>query len=334
MRLSRRQFVGGAGAAGLGLLAGCGRLPGQAQPPAQVPRIGVLFVVSQATLLDRLAFFRQGLRELGYVEGQNIDLEVRSAEGEYERLPALADELVRVPVDVIVTETLPAAEAAQRATATIPIVMATSTDPVTTGFVTSLARPGRNVTGLSMMAPVLAAKQLELLKATVPTLSQVAVLWNPINVASAPQLREVEAAAAALAVRLQPVEVRSPNELEGAFATMTQQQADGLIVLLDATLFDHLARVVDLAVKSHLPTVYGLRGYVEAGGLMSYSANISQLYHRAAYYVDRILKGTKPADLPVEQPMTFEFVVNMKTARELGITFPNEIMLQVTEVIQ
>jgi putative ABC transport system substrate-binding protein len=284
--------------------------------------------------VDRLEFFRQGLRELGYVEGQHIEFEVRTAEGDYRRLPALAAELVRLPVDVIVTETVPSAEAAQQATATIPIVMATIVDPVATGVVASLARPGGNVTGLSMMAPVLAAKQLELLKETVPGLSQVAVLWNPINAGTAPQLREVEAAASVLAVRLQPLEVRSPNELEDAFVAMTQQQADGLILLLDATLTDHRARLVDLAAKSHLPAVYGLRDYVEAGGLMSYSASISQMYRRAAYYVDRILRGAKPADLPVEQPMTFDFVVNMKTAQALGITFPNEIMLQVTEVIQ
>src|SRR4051794_11623214 len=219
-RLSRRAFV--AGAAGLGLVAGCGRLPGPGQPPVRIPRIGILFPRALAVPPDRLVPFRQGLRELGYVEGQNIDIEVRSAEGEYERLPALAAELVRLPVDVIVTSTVPAAQAAQQATGTIPIVMAVAVDPVATGSVASLARPGGNVTGLSMMAPVLAAKQLELLKEAVPGLSQVAVLWNATNPGSnVPQLREVEEAAGALGVRPQPVEVRGPNELEGAFLAMT-----------------------------------------------------------------------------------------------------------------
>jgi putative tryptophan/tyrosine transport system substrate-binding protein len=329
--VSRRRFVAGAGA--LGLLAGCGRLPWQA-PPAKVPRVGFLFVVPQSRLVDRLEFFRQGLRELGYGEGQNIEFEVRTAEGAYERLSALAAELVRLPVDIIVTETVPGAEAAQQATATIPIVTATIVDPVATGVVASLARPGGNVTGLSMMAPVLAAKQLELLKETVPGLSRVAVLGNPLNAGTVPQLREVEAAASALSVRLQLMEVRSPNELEDAFVAMTQQQADGLIVLLDATLIDHQARLADLAAKSHLPAVYGLRDYVEAGGLMSYAASLSQMWRRAAYYVGRILKGAQPADLPIEQPMIFELVVNTRAARELGITFPDEIMLQVTEVLE
>jgi putative ABC transport system substrate-binding protein len=328
-RLSRRQFA--LGAAGLGLLAGCGRLPWQAQQPVRVPRIGFLASISATEYLQG---FRQGLRERGYLEGQNIEIEVRLAEGEYERLPALAAELVRLQVDVIVAATVPAIEAAHDATGAIPIVMSVTVDPVATGTVTSLARPGGNVTGLSMMAPVLAGKQLELLQEAVPGLSQVAVLWNPTNPGTVPQLREVEVAAGALGVRLQPVEVRGPNELEGAFVTMTQEQLDGLIVIVDAIFLDHRAQIAELAAKWRLPAVYGLREHVEAGGLMSYSANISDMFRRAAYYVDRILKGAKPADLPVEQPMTFDFVVNLKTAQALGITFPNEIMLQVTEVIQ
>jgi putative tryptophan/tyrosine transport system substrate-binding protein len=330
----RRQLLLGAGGVGLGLLAGCGRLPWQAQESVKVYRIGFLSPRSLSMLSDRLEAFRQGLRALGYVEGQNIDIEVRSAEGEYDRLPALAAELVRLPVDVIVTGADPAIRAAQQATGTIPIVMGVVVDPVGTGFVASLARPGGNITGLSMMAPVLAAKQLELLKETVPGLSRVAVLWNPTNPGNAPQLREVQVATGALGVRLQPVEARGPNELEHAFLAMTKEQADGLLVLAESMLLDDRAKVVDLAAKSHLPAVYGLREHVEAGGLMSYAANISDLYRRAAYYVDRILKGTKPADLPVEQPTIFDFVVNMKTAPQLGITFPPEILLQVTEMIE
>jgi putative tryptophan/tyrosine transport system substrate-binding protein len=333
-RLSRRQFVGGAAAAGVGLLAGCGRLQWQSPPPAKVPRIGFLATRPLSAPPDRLVPFRQGLRELGYVEGQNIEIEVRSAEGEYERLPDLAAELVRLQVDVIVTGAAPGVQAAQQATRTIPIVIAAVVDPETTGFVASLARPGGNITGLSSMAPVLVGKQLEFLKETVPGVSRVAVLWNPANPGDAPQFRQAEVAAAALGVRLQSVEVRSPDELDGAFVAMTQEQADGVVVLVDLMLLDHRARIADLAGKSRLPAVYGLREHVEAGGLMSYSASLDEMYRRAAYYVDRILKGAKPADLPVEQPMRFDFVVNLNTAQALGITFPNEIMLQVTEVVQ
>jgi putative ABC transport system substrate-binding protein len=298
-----------------------------------MPRLGFLSPLS-SSLPDRLVSFRAGLRELGYVEGQNVAIEVRSAEGEYGRLPALAAELVSLPVDVIVTGADPAIEAAQHATSTLPIVMGVVVDPVAKGFVASLARPGGNITGLSMMAPVLAAKQLELLNETVPGLSRVAVLWNPTNPGNAPQLREVEGAAGTLAVRLQPVEVRGPHELEGAFAAMTEKQADGLIVLAESMLLDHRARVVDLAANSRLPAVYGLREHVDAGGLMSYSANISDMYRRAAYYVDRILKGTSPADLPVEQPMRFDFVINLRTAQALGLTIPQHVLYRATEVIQ
>jgi putative ABC transport system substrate-binding protein len=265
------------------------------------------------------------------VEGRNIEIEVRSAEGESERLPDLAAELVRLPVKVIVTGDGPGTRAAQQATGTIPIVMAAGGDPIEAGFIRSLARPGGNITGLSSMASRLVGKQLEFLKETVPGVSRVAVLWNNLSNRSA--LREVEASAAVLRVRLQPVEVRGPDELDGAFMTMTGEQADGLIVLQNAMLLAHRARVVSLAAESRLPAVYGLGDFVQAGGLMSYAANRSEMYRRSAYYVDRILKGTSPADLPVEQPMTFDFVVNLNTARELGITFPHEILLQVTEVI-
>jgi putative ABC transport system substrate-binding protein len=332
--ISRRQFVQGVGVAGLGLLAGCGRWPWQAEPAAKIPRVGFLYPLSLAAPPDYLESFRQGLHERGYVEGQNIELVVRSAEGEYERLPALAAELVRLPVDVIVASAVPGIQAAQQATSTIPIVMASVVDARETGLVASLARPRENITGLSNMAPVLAAKQLELLKEAVPGLSQVAVLWDPANPGNTPQLRAVAGAAAALGVRLQPVEVRDPDELDGAFQAMLNEQADGLIVLVDVMLFIHRAPIADLAGKSRLPAVYGRREHVEAGGLMGYAPNLSDMYRRAAYYVDRILKGTKPADLPVEQPREFDFVINLKTAQALGLTIPQHVLLQATEVIQ
>jgi putative ABC transport system substrate-binding protein len=326
--------VQGAGVVGLGLLAGCGRLPWQAQEPAKIPRVGFLYPRPLSAPPDRVAPFREGLRELGYVEGQNIELVLRSAEGEYERLPALAAELVRLPVDVIVASAMPAIQAAQQATSTIPIVMGLVVDPVETGLTTSLARPGGNITGLSMMATALAAKQLELLKETAPALSDVAVLWNPANPGNPPQLRQVEAAARALELRLGPVEARSPTEFEGAFEAITREQSDGLIVLVDTVFIDYRARIADFASTTRLPAVYGLRDHVEAGGLMSYSASQADMMRRAATYVDKILKGAKPADLPIEQPTIFDFVINLKTAQALGLTIPQHVLLQATEVIQ
>ena len=331
---SRRQFVQGVGVAGLALAAGCGRLPWQTHQPAKVPQIGFLLARPLSAPPDYLQPFRRGLHDLGYVEGQNIDIEVRSADGESERLPTLAAELVHLQVDVIVTGSVPATQAAQQATQTIPIVMGVVVDPVATGLAASLARPGGNITGLSRMGPVVAAKQLELLKETVPGLSHVAVLWNPTNPGRTPELREVEVAAGALGVRLQAVEVRGPTALDGAFAAMTKEQADGVMVPSDFVLLDLRTTIIDLAAKNRLPAVYGQRDYVDSGGLMSYAANVSDMYRRAAYYVDRILKGAKPADLPIEQPREFEFVINLKTAQALGLTIPQQVLLQATEVIQ
>jgi putative tryptophan/tyrosine transport system substrate-binding protein len=334
MSVSRRRFVQGAGVAGLALLAGCRPLSWQAGPSTKLTRIGFLFGMSQSRILDRLVPFREGLRESGYIEGQNVEIEVRSADGEYQRLPGLAVELVGLQVDILVTESVPAAVAAQQATQTIPIVTAGMVDPVLTGLVASLAHPGGNITGPSLMAPVLVAKQLQLLKEMVPDLSHLAVLWNAANAGNDRQLQEVERAVGVLGVRLQSVEVRGANDLGSAFIAMTSEQADGLVVLFDAMLIDHRAQITDLASATRIPAAYGLRDYVEAGGLMSYAANISDVYRRAAYYVDRILKGTKPADLPVEQPTTFEFIVNLKTAHALGLTIPQHVLLQATEVIQ
>jgi len=311
-------------------------LAAEAQQPGKISRIGFLSPSSPSDLRMQRFFegFRHGLGELGYVEGQNIAIESRWAEGKYDRLPGLAAELVRLKVDVIVTAAVPAIRAAKEATRTIPIVMASVVDPVTTGLVASLARPGGNITGLSTMAPELVGKQLQMLKEVVPKSSRVAVLWNPANPGNAPQLREAEAAARTLGVRLQPLEARNPNDFDGAFAAMTRQQAGALIVLVDSMLNDHRTRIADLAAKSRLPAVYGLPEHAEAGGLMAYGASRSDLFRRAATYVDKILKGAKAGDLPVEQLSKFELVINLKTAKALGLTIPQSVLIRADEVIQ
>jgi putative ABC transport system substrate-binding protein len=308
-------------------------LAAEAQQPVRVPRIGFLWPSPPSERQYLLDAFRQGLRELGYIESRNIVVEVRSAEGKYDRLPALATELVHLKVDVIVTTASPATKAAQQATKTIPIVMAVVVDPVATGFIASLARPGGNITGVSIMASDLVGKQLDLLKQVVP-IFQVVVLWNPANPGNAPQLREAEVAARKLGVRLKPLEARNPDDLDNAFAAMTKERPSGLIVLVDTMLVGHRARLADLAAKSRIPAIYGLRDHVEAGGLMAYSANLTEMYRRAATYVDRILKGSKPADLPVEQPTKFELVINLKTAKALGLKIPQSILERADEIIQ
>jgi putative ABC transport system substrate-binding protein len=341
-RWSRRQFVAGAGAAGLGLLAGCGRLPWQAAPAARVHRVGVLSTAAGELNLppppgananyDALV---QGLREYGYVEGQNLSIEYRStSQGEWQ-VREFAAELARLPVDVIVAgagASLPA----KQATDTVPIVFATGPDPVALGLVPSIARPEGNVTGITVgvQGASLVGKRLELLKAAVPTLSRVAVLEDANDVPPAPILASREAAAQTLGVDLVPMNVRSAEGLASAFNRVVQAHADGLLNM-DATVFrSSRAQVTALMLTHRLPSIAGARESAEAGGLMSYGSNLNAALRRAAYYVNRILTGTRPADLPVEQAMTFDFVVNMKTAQALGITFPNEILLQVTEVIQ
>ena len=319
---------------GLGALAA--PPAGNAQAPAKVPRVGFL-APGSASDPGRQRFldaFRQGLRDLGYVERQNIIIEARFAEGNYDRLPDLAAELVRLKVDVIAAAAVPAIQAAKQATGTVPIVMVVVIDPVATGFVASLARPGGNITGLSLMAPELVGKQLQLLKELVPKVSRVAVLGNPANAGNAPQLREAEVAARALGVRLQPLEARGLREIDSAFAAMTKERGGAVVVLVDAMLFDHRTRIARLAARTRLPAVYGLRAHAEAGGLMAYGANIADTYRRAATYVDKILKGAKPADLPVEQPTRFELVINLKTAKALGLTIPQSILIRADQVIQ
>ena len=334
-RLSRRHFVQSSLAlAGLGLLSGCGLnlMPGPA--PAKVRRIGFQSASSPSTIAARIEAFRQGLRELGYVEGENVVIEYRYAEGKLDRLSEFAAEFVRLDVDVIVTAAPSSTRAAKGATSTIPIVMAYDSDPVGNGFVASLARPGANITGLSSLAPGISGKQLELLKEIVPGLSQVAVLLTLTGPFFAQVLKEIELAAGTLGVQLQYRDVRAVEDIETAFRGAREGHADAALVLASPILESDRTQVADLAAKSRLPTIYHVTEFVEVGGLMSYGASFIDLYRRAATYVDKILKGTKPADLPVEQPTKFDFVVNLKTAQALGLTIPQEVLLQATEVIR
>jgi putative ABC transport system substrate-binding protein len=274
------------------------------------------------------------MRALGYVEGQNLVLEYRGAEGQHERFPDFAAELVRLKVDVIVTQGTPAALAAKHATTTIPIVMVGVGDPVGSGLVASLARPGGNITGLSVLAPELVGKQLEFLKDVLPTVSRVALLWNPANPAHALNVREADVAAQAVGVQLHLVEARGPDAFDSAFAAMTSAHVGALLVLGDSVFFQHRSRLAEFAATSRLPTMHNIRPHVEAGGLMAYGPSSLDLRRRAAGYVDRILKGAKPGDLPVERPMKFELVINLKTAQALGITFPPSLLFQADEVIR
>ncbi|HEV2056384.1 MAG TPA: ABC transporter substrate-binding protein [Methylomirabilota bacterium] len=308
-------------------------LAAEAQAPAKVPRIGFLTTPSR-TNDPRLGAFLQGLRELGYVEGQNIAIEYRFAEGRPERLPALAAELVRLKVDVIVTGGPPAPEAAKQATSTIPIVFTVAGDPVAEGLVASIARPGGNITGLTSIAPEVVGKQLELLKEVVPKISRVAVLQNPNHPGHPSMLRQAEGPARALGMQLHILQAGSPLEFDAAFAAMRSQRAGGVLVLRDSFFIAHRTQIVALAAKNRLPAVYGLREHVEAGGLMAYGANVPLMYRRAATYVDKILRGAKPADLPVEQPTRFELVINLKTAKALGLTIPQSLLARADEVIQ
>jgi putative ABC transport system substrate-binding protein len=328
---TRREFIG--------TLAGtlvAAPLAAEAQQAAKVARIGYLTInVAAAPHLPEA--FRQGLRDLGYVEGRNLVIEYRDAEGKVERLPTLAAELVALKVDVIlVPGTLPAL-AAKQATRTLPIVFANVGDALTSGLVESLARPGGNVTGLSILAPELVGKGLELLKQAVPGVSRVVVLWTPGGVperTGKDMLKEAEVAGRALGVRLQFLEARGPADIDRAFSDITRARAGALTVLGSAMFFNERRRLVDLAAKNRLPAVYPWREFVDAGGLMSYGPNFADLYRRAATYVDKILKGAKPGDLPVEQPTKFELVINLKTAKALGLTIPPSLLQRADEVIQ
>jgi putative ABC transport system substrate-binding protein len=325
--IDRRTFLAGTGAV---LLAA--PLAAEAQP--RIPRIGYLAPSVSPEASRLIGAFRQGLRELGYVEGQNIALELRSAEGSADRFPPLAAELVALKVDVIVAGATLAVLPAKQATGTIPIVFPVHTDPVGAGLVASLARPGGNVTGLSFSSEDLTGKRMELLKETIPEVSRMAVLWNSPNAAAFVQLKAAEVAARALAVSLQVVEVQGAEDLERAFRVATQGPSGALLVVDDPTTFLLRKRIVGLAAKSRLPAMYGPREFAIDGGLMSYGANLEDMFRRAATYVGKILKGAKPADLPVEQPTKFELVINLKTAKALGLTIPPSLLGRADEVIE
>src|ERR1700730_16908569 len=328
--IDRRAFIG---ALTGGLLAA--PLAAEAQQVGKVPRIGFLSVTSPSDRPPLLDAFRQGLRELGWVEGQNIVIDYRYAEDRVDRLPDLAAELVRLKVDLIVSMGTQGVTAAKNATETIPIVMIAVRDPVGTGLIASLARPGGNVTGVSGYAGLeTVAKQLELLKETVPKIRRVAILSNPANAYHQLAIREVHVAARSLGVQLQLLEARGPNEFDGAFAAMAKERVGALLVLSDAIVGSHRTRLADLAARSRLPAAFGVRDDVEAGGLMSYGPSILDSYRQAATYVDRILRGAKPAELPVERPTKFEFVINMKTAKALGLTIPQSVLLRADHVIE
>jgi putative ABC transport system substrate-binding protein len=328
---TRRAFIGTVAG---GLLAA--PLAAEAQQAAKIARIGYL-AGSLAGNPHLPEAFRQGLRDLGYVEGRTVVIEYRDAEGKLERLPALAVELVALKVDVILAGGTPQALAAKQATRTLPIVFAAHADPVGSGLVTSLARPGGNVTGLSLLAPELVGKRLERLKQAVPGVNRVAVLWEPgayVELTERDILKETEVAARALGVRLQFVEARGPADFDRAFSDMTRARAGALTVLPSTMFIIERRRLVDLAAKNRLPSVYTSREYVDAGGLMSYGPSIADLFRRAATYVDKILKGAKPGDLPVEQPTKFELVINLKTAKALGLTIPPSVLSRADEVLQ
>ena len=305
--------------------------PAHAQPPKEIPRIGVLW---ESTIARRAEAFRQGLRELGYTEGKNIVIEARTAEGRSGGMSALAAELVQRHVDVILTTGTTTTQAARRATSTIPVVMTFVSDPVEAGFVASLARPGGNITGLTNLGPELSGKWLELLKELAPRASRVGVLMNSTTRAHGILVRDMTGAAKTLALQLQPVDVRDAHALEGAQAALKKARPDALIVLLPPASGDQPKRILDFAAMQRIPAIYHWPEFVDAGGLAYYGASIPEMYRRAASYVDRILKGAKPGDLPVEQPTKFELVINLKTARALGLTIPPSVRLRADQVIE
>ena len=306
----------------------------RAQQPAKIPRIGYLSASSLAANAARVDAFKQGLRELGYAEGKQITIEWRFAEGKLNRVPALAAELVNLKVDVIVTGGGTATRAAKQSTSTIPIVMAQDPDPIGSGFVASLGWPGGNITGLSAIAPELNGKRLELLKEIIPKLARVAVLWSSTEPGNAQSLKELELAAKAFGVKLQYLDVISPKDIETAFLAAKKARADAVLTLTSAILVKHRSEIAELALKHRLPATHGVSSFVEDGGLMFYGTNNNDLHRRAATYVDKILKGRTPADLPVEQPIKFEFIVNLKAAKQIGLTIPPNVLARADKVIK
>jgi putative tryptophan/tyrosine transport system substrate-binding protein len=330
MHMRRRDFItllGGAAAAW--------PLAARAQQTGKMSRIGYLGISSPSLEPHYVEAFRQKLRDLGHVDGENISIEYRWAEGQDDRLPNLATELVRLKPDIIVTTGTPGALAAMQATKTIPIVMASAGDPVGAGLVASLARPGGNVTGFTILGPELEGKRLELLKQAVPELSRVAVLWNPSNPAIVPYFNTIETAGRALQISLEPVaEVRRADELDNAFFAIASARPHALVVLPDRFLLAHRKRIVEFAAAKRLPGMYPFREYVDAGGFMSYAPSNIELFRGAATYVDKILKGAKPGDLPVQEPTKFELVINLKTAKQISVTIPANMLLRADKVIR
>ena len=309
-------------------------LPAEAQQPTNIPRIGIVTAQPLSAVAARHEAFRQGLRELGYVEGKTIVIEQWSAEGKFDRLSALMAEMVRLKVDIILSHGPTTTRAAKQATSKIPIVMAQDTDPIGNGFVASLARPGGNITGLSSLATDLSGKRLELLKEILPKLSRAAVFGTSTNPGNTQSLKETELAAGAFGVKLQYLDILGPNDIETAFQAAIKGRAEAVFVLRSPVLNSHRTQFTQLAVKSRLAATYPTSEYVEAGGLMSYDANSNDLARRAATYVDKILKGRTPADLPVEQPIKFEFIINLKAAKQIGLTIPPNVLVRADKVIR
>ena len=323
----RRRFL-----TGLGLLL-ASPVVAHAQPAGKLPRVGYLFYGSPGPSRE-IDAFRQGLRELGYIEGQSIAVEYRFASGQVERYPELAAELVRLKVDVIVAPATPQALAAKQATSSIPIVFVLVADAVGAGLITNFARPGGNITGLTSSSAELGGKRLELLKQMVPKASRVAVLYNPTDRSNVLVLKQLQESAPTLGLILQPLEVREPREFEGAFVAMTRERAHAMFGTPGALTFEHRKVLVDLAAKQRIPAMWGHRSFVDAGGLMSYAVNLYDQNRQAAVFVDKILKGTKPGDLPVEQPTKFELVINLRPAKALGLTIPPSLLVRADQVIE
>jgi len=328
--MDRRRFIGG-----VAICFSAAPLAAGAQLAGKIHRIGYLALGGAETAPHQHAAFWRGLRERGWVEGQNVLVETRRADGNSDRLPALAAELVRLNVELIVATSSAATRAARDATKTIPIVMAASANAVGEGLVNSLARPGGNITGMTLLAgPAIAGKQLELLKEASPTAVRVAALTNPTNRSHAAYTSELRVAARSLGVQLLVLETRSPDQFEGTFAAIVRERTAALLVLTDAMFLSYHRRLADLAARSRLPALYSQREFVEAGGLASYGPNLVDMFHRAAAHVDKILRGARPGDLPVEQPVKFELVINLKTAQAFGLAIPQSLLLRADEVLQ
>ena len=328
-RMNQRIFVLALGAL---LFALC--VPLQAQQPTQITRVGFLIVSTPTAIGDRLEAFRQGLRELGYVEGKQVIIEQRWAAGKIERMPELAAELMRLKVDVILSAGPQATRVAKQITSTTPIIMGFDNDPVGNGFVASLARPGGNITGLSTLAPEISGKQLELLSELIPQVSRVAVLGSSTQPGTAQTFKELELAARNLNIKLQFLDVLHTEDMEAAFGAVVTRRADAVLVLNSPVFNSPRTHITGLAAKSRLPTFYWATEFVEAGGLMTYSVSFADLFRRAATYVDKILKGRKPADLPVEQPKKFDFIINLKAAKQIGLTIPPNVLAKADKIIK